>query len=1002
LSAALEIMSEFDQARVSPCVITDTRRAHLHLLLLPVALFLLAVGSTFAAVRFVDEHSANPTPPFTSWTTAARVIQDAVDVAAAGDEVVVTNGVYATGGRAIDGLTNRVAVDKPLTLRSVNGPQLTIIQGYQVPGTVNGDSAIRCVYLTDGAILSGFTLTNGATRVFGDYYRAQGGGGVYLTSTNSVVTNCVLTRNRAEVYGGAACGPYGGLLSHCVLIENRADYGGGTYGLALNNCVLFGNEATYHGGGVWGGALTNCTVCGNTCYFGSGGGASDASMVNSIIYFNNGPSGVSNYWAARDVAYCCTAPARGGVANITLDPLLVDLASGNLRLQANSPCVDVGLDAAVIEMTDLDSQPRTVGAAVDLGAYEFQWFGPPVAPYILEQPSSQNVGIGSNVTFRVVARGTPPLSYQWRYEETALPGETNAQLTLPNVQLEQSGRYSVQVTNVTGAVTSSPALLSVRGPAVHYVNVSSANPTPPYTNWETAAQTLQDAADATVPGAEIIVTNGVYSIGGRAVNGTTTNRVAVDRAITVRSVNGPQSTIIQGYQVSGTANGDTAVRGVYLATGARLVGFTVRNGATGNLSTRPDNSGGGVLCESSNAIVSSCILTGNSALWGGGAAQGTFTNCVFYGNQANYGGGCYGSIALNSLLATNLAISDGGGGFDSAMADCLLLRNMSGDSGGGAYWGSLSNCVLNGNTANYYGGGAMGSTLQNCTVTNNSAGDGGGLSYSSSYNCLIAYNWATDNGGGAYAGSLYNCTLVSNSATNFGGGGYGFDSFHIHANCILYNSIIYSNLARLSPDCQCTQYDSCISAADQGFGANNINDPPQFVNAAAGDFRLSPASPCINAGNSVWAQGVTDLDGNPRIANDAVDMGAYEFQGTPLTPLQVWLQSYGLPTDGSVDYADSDKDGMNNWQEWHCNTNPTNALSVLRLLSAASTGPAVTVTWQSVSGLPYFLERSTNLSVTPAFTLLATNVVGEVNTTSFADTNVTGFTPLLYRVGIGN
>src|SRR5512143_996856 len=127
---------------------------------------LLPMSGAFAAVRYVDAASASPTPPYTNWATAASVIQDAVDAAAPGDEILVTNGLYATGGRAVGTnlLVNRVAVDKPLTLRSVNGPQFTLIHGYQLPSITNGDGAVRCVYLASGARLSGFTLTNGATR----------------------------------------------------------------------------------------------------------------------------------------------------------------------------------------------------------------------------------------------------------------------------------------------------------------------------------------------------------------------------------------------------------------------------------------------------------------------------------------------------------------------------------------------------------------------------------------------------------------------------------------------------------------------------------------------------------------------------------------------------------------------------------------------------------------------------------------------------------------------
>ncbi len=56
-----------------------------------------------------------------------------------------------------------------------------------------------------------------------------------------------------------------------------------------------------------------------------------------------------------------------------------------------------------------------------------------------------------------------------------------------------------------------------------------------------------------------------------------------------------------------------------------------------------------------------------------------------------------------------------------------------------------------------------------------------------------------------------------------------------------------------------------------------------------------------------------------------------------------WLQHYGLPTDCAADFVDLDADGLNNWQEWRHQTDPTNPLSVLRLLSASFGGTNVTV-----------------------------------------------------------
>jgi hypothetical protein len=56
------------------------------------------------------------------------------------------------------------------------------------------------------------------------------------------------------------------------------------------------------------------------------------------------------------------------------------------------------------------------------------------------------------------------------------------------------------------------------------------------------------------------------------------------------------------------------------------------------------------------------------------------------------------------------------------------------------------------------------------------------------------------------------------------------------------------------------------------------------------------------------------------------------------------------------------------------------------------------VTWQSGARVNYFLERSASLAA--PFTLLATNIVGQAGTTSYADTNAIGAGPFFYRVGV--
>jgi hypothetical protein len=84
-------------------------------------------------------------------------------------------------------------------------------------------------------------------------------------------------------------------------------------------------------------------------------------------------------------------------------------------------------------------------------------------PTIITQPRSVEVDPGASANFAVEAIGVSPLSYQWRFNEQDLGGQTASSLALGNVQAAQTGPYSVRVSNGFGFVDSQTATLSLRG-----------------------------------------------------------------------------------------------------------------------------------------------------------------------------------------------------------------------------------------------------------------------------------------------------------------------------------------------------------------------------------------------------------------------------------------------------------------------------------------------------------------------------------------------------------
>jgi len=332
----------------------------------------LLIFNSPGATLYVNVNGDDPSPPYDSWSKAARTIQDAIGAAAAGDTILVTNGVYTTGAYDVYG-PSRVAITNAVTVRSVNGPAVTTIQGYQVPGVTNGPGAVRCAFVGSGATLSGFTLTGGGT-TNGTVFWA-GGGGAYCQSATASISNCIVSGNAAAMAGG---GVVKGTVDNCLLIGNTSfggtiDGGGGASGALLRNCLLTGNWAV-QGGGSAGGSLINCTVSGNSAS-GSAGGTSRSALYNCIVYYNTAPN-APNYTEPltfMGLAHCCTTPIpTAGSGHFTNPPQFLDPSAGDFRLQTNSPCINAGDNGYMTSHLDFHGAPRISGFTVDVGACELQ------------------------------------------------------------------------------------------------------------------------------------------------------------------------------------------------------------------------------------------------------------------------------------------------------------------------------------------------------------------------------------------------------------------------------------------------------------------------------------------------------------------------------------------------------------------------------------------------------------------------------------------------------
>jgi predicted outer membrane repeat protein len=282
------------------------------------------------------------------------------------------------------------------------------------------------------------------------------------------------------------------------------------------------------------------------------------------------------------------------------------------------------------------------------------------------------------------------------------------------------------------------------------------------------------------------------------------------------------------------------------------------------------------------------VVTGSST-----DATAVIDGFTITGGKANYqtalwatGGGMFvdsGSPTIvNAIFTGNTAVSNGGGGMfngygsNPTLTNVTFVGNSTNNRGGGMYNYSNSNPAL-----------------INVVFWNNTAGHGGGVF----------------NDGSSTALSMTNVTFAMNTANaGYGGAVYNYNSSSTMVNVVAWDNSAYAGGAQLfkyGTGSTSVSYSLVQGGLPSGYvdGGGNIDENPLFMNVPGGNLRMHPTSPAANSGDNAAILGVvtTDLDGNPRIAGVAVDMGAYEYP----CPL------------GSVVYVDKDATtGENTGEDW--------------------------------------------------------------------------------------
>jgi hypothetical protein len=375
--------------------------------------------------------------------------------------------------------------------------------------------------------------------------------------------------------------------------------------------------------------------------------------------------------------------------------------------------------------------------------------------------------------------------------------------------------------------------------------------------------TIQEAIDAAQPDDTVIVSEGTYTGTGNK------NLDYGGKAITVQSINPEDPCVVAATVIDCENNG----RGFYFHSGERpdsiLSGLTIKRG---KVTGRP-GVGGGIYCSGSSPTIEKCIITDNHVYGTNGSSSDK------HGGDA-HGGGIYLSSSSTAIIRCTFIsnTSKGGKGYASGQD-----HSYSGDGGNGIGGGVY--CEPNSAV-----------TVRNCIFQSNHVygGDGGDGAFidlgGGEFIIVFAGNGGDGYGGGIYCNEdssvqIFGCSILANEAVrgNSGEEPRGDDGISrgggVYGNAGIENSILWDNIAISSLQIYGNPVVSYSDVEGGWSGEGNIDVDPCFIDPAGGDYHLRFDSPCINAGNPNYGPvpGETDIEGDSRIIDGRIDIGADEF-----------------------------------------------------------------------------------------------------------------------------